>query len=278
MGFHINVWNMPRIQDYKHAKEIFNSKSVVRGENQSVRRLGDRYEKEKWLRQEILDGIEVYTAGYYDTDLVRFYPTHKEITLGSYPSSSTQYFVEYISGLGLYPFEHKRYVPAPFTRSPLVKNHQIECFINQRGDKFYMNASDWYKLDYHNEPINPEQFEAPVKYGFDVRQMKELRLPYKKLLKYADTMLKLNSEGIENDEKLSEQVSVYRDRILDLFADEDKTYLSYYHLLRQCQHHKWNGKEYDTRCNIGMIKRYLDKQIKLENPQVLVEVQPATSV
>ena len=278
MGFHINVWNMPRIQDYKHAKEIFNSKSVVRGENQSVRRLGDRYEKEKWLRQEILDGIEVYTAGYYDTDLVRFYPTHKEITLGSYPSSSTQYFVEYISGLGLYPFEHKRYVPAPFTRSPLVKNHQIECFINQRGDKFYMNASDWYKLDYHNEPINPEQFEAPVKYGFDVRQMKELRLPYKKLLKYADTMLKLNSEGVENDEKLSEQVSVYRDRILDLFADEDKTYLSYYHLLRQCQHHKWNGKEYDTRCNIGMIKRYLDKQIKLENPQVLVEVQPATSV
>jgi hypothetical protein len=269
---------MPRIQDYKHAKEIFESKTVVRGENQSVRRLGDRYEREKWLRQEILDGIEVYTAGYYDTDLVRFYPTHKEITLGSYPSSSTQYFVEYISGLGLYPFEHKRYVPAPFTRSPLVKNHQIECFINQRGDKFYMNASDWYKLDYHNEPINPEQFEAPVKYGFDVRQMKELRLPYKKLLKYADTMLKLNSEGIENDEKLSEQVSVYRDRILDLFADEDKTYLSYYHLLRQCQHHKWNGKEYDTRCNIGMIKRYLDKQIKLENPQVLVEVQPATSV
>jgi hypothetical protein len=278
MGFHINVFNMPRINDYKHAKEIFSSKTVVRGENQSIRRIGDRYEREKWLRQEILDGIEVYTAGYYDTDLVRFYPTHKEITLGSYPSSSTQYFVEYISGLGLYPFEHKRYVPAPFTRSPLVKNHQIECFINQRGDKFYMNASDWYKLDYHNEPINPEQFEAPVKYGFDVRQMKELRLPYKKLLKYADTMLKLNSEGIENDEKLSEQVSVYRDRILDLFADEDKTYLSYYHLLRQCQHHKWNGKEYDTRCNIGMIKRYIDKQIKLENPQVLVEVQPATSV
>ena len=269
---------MPRIETYDKAKEVFESKTAVRGENQSVRRIGDRYEREKWLRQEILDGIEVYTAGYYDTDLVRFYPTHKEITLGSYPSSSTQYFVEYISGLGLYPFEHKRYVPAPFTRSPLVKNHQIECFINQRGDKFYMNASDWYKLDYHNEPINPEQFEAPVKYGFDVRQMKELRLPYKKLLKYADTMLKLNSEGIENDEKLSEQVSVYRDRILDLFADEDKTYLSYYHLLRQCQHHKWNGKEYDTRCNIGMIKRYIDKQIKLENPQVLVEVQPATSV
>jgi len=273
MGFHINVFNMPRITDYKHAKEIFNSKTVVRGENQSVRRLGDRYEKEKWLRQEILDGIEVYTAGYYDTDLVKFYPTHKEITLGSYPSSSTQYFVEYIAGLGLYPFEHKRYVPAPFTRSPLVKNNQIECYINQLGDKFYMNAHDWYKLDYHNEPINPEQFEKPVKYRFDASQMRELRLPYKKLLKYADTMLKLNTDGFENDEKLSELVSVYSDRVLDLFADEEQTYLSFYHLVRQTQHSRWTGSGgYVSYVNIGMIKRYIDKQIKLDNPQVLVEV------
>jgi hypothetical protein len=273
MGFHINVFNMPRITDYKHAKEIFNSKTVVRGENQSVRRLGDRYEKEKWLRQEILDGIEVYTAGYYDTDLVKFYPTHKEITLGSYPSSSTQYFVEYIAGLGLYPFEHKRYVPAPFTRSPLVKNNQIECYINQLGDKFYMNAHDWYKLDYHNEPINPEQFEKPVKHKFDASQMRELRLPYKKLLKYADTMLKLNTDGFENDEKLSELVSVYSDRVLDLFADEEQTYLSFYHLVRQTQHSRWTGSGgYVSYVNIGMIKRYIDRQIKLDNPQVLVEV------
>jgi hypothetical protein len=272
MGFHINVYNMPRINDYKHAKEIFNSKTVVRGENQSVRRLGDRYEKEKWLRQEILEGIEVYTAGYYDTDLVRFYPTHKEITLGSYPSSSTQYFVEYIAGLGLYPFEHKRYVPAPFTRSPLVKNNQIECYINNSHGRYDMNADDWYKLDYNNKPIDESQFEKPVKYRFDASQMRELRKPYKKLLKYADTMLKLNSEGVENDEKLSEQVSVYRDRLLELFADEDKTYLSYYHLLRQCQHRRWLSSGYFYHCNIGMIKRYIDRQIKLENPQVLVEV------
>ena len=92
MGFHINVYNMPRIETYDRAKEDFDSRTVVRGESQSVRRLGDRYEKEKWIRKDMIDGIEVYVAGYYDTDLVRFYPTHKEITLGSYPSLSTQYF------------------------------------------------------------------------------------------------------------------------------------------------------------------------------------------
>jgi hypothetical protein len=272
MGFHINVYNMPRITDYKHAKEIFNSKTAVRGENQSVRRLGDRYEKEKWLRQEILEGIEVYTAGYYDTDLVKFYPTHKEITLGGYPSRSTEYFVDYIGGVNLSDFQHKDYVPAPFTRSPLVKNNQIECRIYLNDEHYHMNARDWYSITYDNKPVYPEQFEKPVRYCFDAKQMRELRLPYKKLLKYADTMLKLNSEGVENDEKLSEQVSVYRDRLLELFADEDKTYLSYYHLLRQCQHRRWLSSGYFYHCNIGMIKRYIDKQIKLENPQVLVEV------
>jgi hypothetical protein len=290
MGFHINVYNMPRISDYKHAKDIFESRTAVRGENQSVRRLGDRYEKEKWLRQEIQDGIEVYVAGYYDTDLVRFYPTHKEITLGAYPSRSTQYFLSYIGGVYIYEFDHKKYVPAPFTRSPLVKNNQIECIVGLDRNDYHINARDWYAITYDNKPMYPEQFEKPVKYRFDARQMRELRLPYKKFLKYADTMLKLsNNEGVEHDEALSKQVNELTqfkgiEGMLNLFADEDKTYLSYYYALRQCSRSIWLGasatgnSRYSYRCNIGMIKRWLDKNIKLENPQVLVEVQPATSV
>lgn len=281
MGFHINVWNMPRISDYKHAKEVFNSKTVVRGENQSVRRLGNRYEKEKWLRQEIQDGVEVYIAGYYDTDLVRFYPTHKEITLGGYPSTSTQYFVEYIGGVNLYQFEHKRYVPAPFTRSPMVKNHQIECYMTQSGERLCMNASDWYKLDYEQMPIDKNQFEKPVKYRFDASQMRELRKPYKKFLKYADTMLKLNNNvGLENDDEIDRQVrplTQYKgnEGVLNLLADEDKTYLAYYYMVHKTQHRNWSTDSY--RVNIGMIKRFLDKMIKLENPQVLLEVEPVTN-
>jgi len=274
MGFHINVFNMPRIQDYKHAKEIFNSKTVVRGENQSIRRIGDRYEREKWLRQEILDGIEIYTAGYYDTDLVRFYPTHKEITLGSYPSTSTQLFVEYIAGLGLYPFEHKRYVPSPFTRSPMVKNSQIECFLNQCGDKFYMNADDWYKLDYNNQPLNSEQFEKPVKYSFDASQMRELRKPYKDTIKYIDTLLKLNNNtGMEIDKEMGDKLDAYGDDKLKMLRDDNNRYLAMYYLCTRTQHHRWLGNgQYDKTVNIGMIKRYIDKMIKIDNPQVLVEV------
>jgi len=287
VGFHINVYNMRRIGNYTEAQEYFKNTKAVRGENQSVRRLGDRYEKEKWLRQEIKDGVEVYVAGYYDTDLVRYYPTHKEITLGGYPSTSTEYFVSYMGGVALYPFEHKKYVPAPFTRSPMVKNNQIECYINNRYGRYDLNAYDWYKFDYEGKPLDETQFETPVKYKFDASQMRELRKPYKKLLKYADTMLKLNDEGVEVDEELQKQVLPFTqykggEGVLSMFADEDKTYLSYYHLVRQTQHRRWSyggsSNKYIHYVNIGMIKRFLDKLIKLENPQVLVEVQPATSV
>jgi hypothetical protein len=273
MGFHINVYNMPRINDYKHAKEIFNSKTAVRGESQSVRRLGDRYEKEKWLRQEIQDGIEVYIAGYYDTDLVRFYPTHKEITLGGYPSTSTEYFVGYIGGLSLYPFEHKKYVPAPFTRSPLVKNNQIECSVYLHGEHRYMNSSDWYSIGYDNKPIYPEQFEKAVEYKFDASQMRELRKPFKDTLKYIDTILKLNNNtGMENDKELDNKVRAYGDNILNLLVDGGNRYLAMYYLCRRTQHQRWNSNGYEHHVNIGMIKRYVDKMIKLDNPQVLVEV------
>ena len=164
MGFHINVHNMPRIETYEQAKREFDSRKVVRGENQSVRRLGDRYEKEKWMRKEIQDGIEVYIAGYYDTDLIRFYPTHKEITLGGYPSTSTEYFVNYIGSLSLRSFEHKEYVPAPFTKSPLVANSDIVCSVGYHDS--YINAYDWYKFDYDNKPIS-DNFLKPKKYKFD---------------------------------------------------------------------------------------------------------------
>jgi hypothetical protein len=280
MGFHINVYTMSRIDDYKHAKEIFNNKTAVRGENQSVRRLGDRYEKEKWLRQEIIDGIEVYIAGYYDTDLVRFYPTHKEITLGRYPSRSTQFFVEYIGGVNLYDFEHKDYVPAPFTRHPMVKNNQIECVVDLDRERYYINARDWYAITYDNKPIYPEQFEKPVRYCFDASQMRELRKPYKDTIKYIDSLLKLNNNtGMEKEKELEDKVDAYGDNKLEILLNDDDRYLAMYFLCQRTQHHRWvSSGHYDKTVNIGMIKRYVDKLIKLENPQVLVEVQPATSV
>ena len=274
MGFHINVYNMPRIETYDEAKKVFNSKTLVKGEQKSIRRLGDRYEKEKWIRQEMQDGVESYVAGYYNTDLVRFYPTHKEITLGGYPSTSTQYFVEYIGRVSLNLFEHKRFVPTPYTRSPMVKNNQIECYLVVMGARKHMNASDWYRLNYDNIPLNEEQFETPVNYKFDAGQMRELRLPYKTLLKYIDTMLKLNNEGMETNKVLDNEIRGWEGNKLHCLAQESNMYQSYYYLVNRTQTYRWANSNRVYYSNMGMIKRYLDKLIKLSNPQVLVELKP----
>ena len=275
MGFHINVWNMPRLETYDKAREYFIKTSAVRGEDQSVRRLGDRYEKEKWLRQEILDGIEVYTAGYYNTDLVRFYPTHKEITLGGYPSVSTQYFVEYQARVNLSALEHKRYVPAPFTKTPLVANNSIECMLNNDPDKC-LDAKSWYRINYDGT-MDDSQFLKPRKYVIDNKQMRELRKPFRNLLKYIDTLVKLNNEGVQKNNDLENQIRSYQGNILDLLVDENNMYLGYYHLVSRTQHSRWVSQgNYTLYVNTGMVKRYLDKLIKLSNPQVLVEVVKPT--
>ena len=280
MGFHINEYSMPRLGTYEQAKEYFNNNAPVRGENKSIRRLGDRYAREKWLRQEIKDGVEVYIAGYYNTDLVRFYPTHKEITLGGFPSYSTKRFVERIASLWLVEFDHKKYVPAPFTRQPNVVNNEIECMLSQARGYSCMDAYSWYRLDYDNNiEIDHTQFITPKKFKVDNKQMRELRKPYRTLIKYIDTIIKLGNAGVESDQKLSDQIPEGHGRILEMMKHESNMYLSHYYLLRQTQHRVyWNAGTGDKfHVTIGMVKRYLDKIIKLENPQVLVEVEPVTN-
>lgn len=280
MGFHINEYSMPRLGTYEEAKKYFNNNAPVRGENKSIRRLGDRYAREKWLRQEIQDGIEVYVAGYYKTDLVKFYPTHKEITLGGYPSYSTKRFVERISGEWLVEFEHKNYVPAPFTRQPNVVNNDIECMLSVNG-YHCMDAYTWYRIDYdHN--TDAEQYIKPKKFKIDTSLMRELRKPYRNLVKYIDTIIKLGNAGVESDEALTKQLPEYNngyENILEFMKHESNMYLSHYYMIKQTQHRiYWNagtGDKYHV--TIGMVKRFLDKMLKLENPQILVEVEPVTN-
>jgi len=278
VGFHINEYSMPRLGTYEQAKEYFNNNAPVRGENKSIRRLGDRYAREKWLRQEIKDGIETYVAGYYRTDLVRFYPTHKEITLGGYPSYSTKRFVERISGEWLVEFEHKRYVPAPFTRQPNVVNNEIEGMLSMKNGYHCMDAYSWYRVEYDGN-TNAEQYIKPKKFKVDPAQMRELRKPYKNLIKYVDTIIKLGNAGVESDQKLTDQIPEGHGRILEMMKHEDNMYLAHYYLLKNTQHRVyWNAGTGDKfHVTIGMVKRFLDKIIKLENPQVLVEVEPVTN-
>jgi hypothetical protein len=122
--------------------------------------------------------------------------------------------------------------------------------------------------------MDDSQFMKPRKYMVDSKQMRELRKPYKTLLKYIDTLLKLNNEGIEKNNDIDNQIRAYEGSILEFLAQESNMYQGYYHLVNRTQNYRWSNSNRVYYSNMGMIKRYLDKLIKLSNPQVLVEVKP----
>jgi hypothetical protein len=213
--------------------------------------------------------------------LVRFYPTHKEITLGGYPSYSTKRFVERISGEWLVEFEHKRYVPAPFTRQPNVVNNDIEGMLSMKNGYHCIDAYSWYRVEYDGK-TNAEQYIKPKKFKVDNALMRELRKPYRNLIKYVDTIIKLGNAGVDSDDAIIKQLPEYHkgyENILEFMKHENNMYLAHYYLIKQTQHrvywHASTGDKYHV--TIGMVKRFLDKMLKLENPQVLVEVEPVTN-
>jgi hypothetical protein len=108
--------------------------------------------------------------------------------------------------------------------------------------------------------------------------MRDLRKPYKTLLKYIDTMLKLNNEGMEKNNDIDNQIRAYEGGILEFLVQESNMYQGYYHLVNRTQSYRWSNSNRMYYSNMGMVKRYLDKLIKLSNPQVLVEVKPTNKV
>jgi CO dehydrogenase/acetyl-CoA synthase epsilon subunit len=78
---------------------------------------------------------------------------------------------------------------------------------------------------------------------------------------------------MEIDKEMGDKLDAYGDDKLKMLRDDNNRYLAMYYLCTRTQHHRWLGNgQYDKTVNIGMIKRYIDKMIKIDNPQVLVEV------
>ena len=279
---------MPVIKTFEQAKKEFQSRTAVRGQPHSVRRLGDRYEKEKWLKQEMLEGVEVYIAGYYDTELVRYYPTHMEFSLGGYPSLSTKLFIQgltyTISFWKYYPDDH---VPRPFSHEA---NKDIESRVTLyaiRGiaDR-HIDSRSWYKVYYDKRFDDNDNYLTPKKFKVDRKLMKEITREYQPFLKYADSMSKLNNDYI-TDEATQKYINTQTmnnknslaNIILNSALDESQWWYAYYALARQTYSSVFNpsNREWEGKITIRGMKNYLYNELKKNSPQVLVEVKPETN-
>ena len=284
MGFHINTSNMPVIKTFDQAKKEFQSRTAVRGQPHSVRRLGDRYEKEKWLKQEMLEGIEVYVAGYYNSELVRYYPTHMEFSLGGYPSLSTKLFIQgltyTVSFWNYYPDD---YVPKPFSHEA---NKAIETRVTLYGKSLeadrHIDKDSWYKVYYDERFDDNDNYITPKKFKVDRKRMKEITHRYQPFLKYADSLIKLNSDYINDDEATSKYINTQTmngknslaNLILNSALQESEWWYAYYALARQTYSSVFNhnNREWERNLTIRGMKNYIYNELKKNSPQVLVEV------
>jgi hypothetical protein len=278
---------MPVIKTFEQAKKEFQSRTAVRGQPHSMRRLGGRYEKEKWLKQEMLEGVEVYIAGYYDTELVRYYPTHMEFSLGGYPSLSTKLFIQgltYTISFGKYYADD--YVPKPFSHEA---NKDIESRVTLyaiRGiaDR-HIDKDSWYKVYYDKRFDDNDNYLTPKKFKVDRKLMKEITREYQPFLKYADSMSKLNNDYI-TDEATQKYINTQTmnnknslaNIILNSALDESQWWYAYYALARQTYSSVFNpsNREWEGKITIRGMKNYLYNELKKNSPQVLVEVEPET--
>jgi len=278
---------MPVIKTFDQAKREFQSRTAVRGQPHSVRRLGDRYEKEKWLKQEMLEGIEVYVAGYYNSELVRYYPTHMEFSLGGYPSLSTKLFIQgltyTISFWNYYPDD---YVPKPFSHEA---NKAIETRVTLYGKSLeadrYIDKDSWYKVYYDERFDDNDNYITPKKFKVDRKRMKEITHRYQPFLKYADSLIKLNSDADTiRDEATSKYIREHRADnfvstwVLQSALQESEWWYVYYELARETYSSVFNStnREWEGKLTIRGMKHYIYNELKKNSPQVLVEVKPET--
>ena len=279
---------MPIIKTFDQAKKEFQSRTAVRGQPHSVRRLGDRYEKEKWLKQEMLEGVEVYIAGYYDTELVRYYPTHMEFSLGGYPSLSTKLFIQGLTyTISFWNYYADDYVPKPFSHEA---NKAIETRVTLYGKSLeadrHIDKDSWYKVYYDERFDDNDNYITPKKFKVDRKRMKEITHRYQPFLKYADSLIKLNSDYINDDEATSKYINTQTmngknslaNLILNSALQESEWWYAYYALARQTYSSVFNhnNREWERNLTIRGMKNYIYNELKKNSPQVLVEVKPET--
>lgn len=187
MAYHIDTHHLPRIYGYDHAKRIFDSITPIRGGDQSVRRLGKRSDANKWIKHEIREGVDVFIAGLYSTDVVTFYPSHYEIYMGGWDSMSTRKFIEAIQGMWCSSIRESDYIPKGYS-------NLNEATVMYAGHP--ISASHKYKFDYDHKPLSP--LLSLQKYKVNRKKMNAVRREFKSFVTYMETMDGLQDTKLEN--------------------------------------------------------------------------------
>jgi len=260
MAFHIDTHDMPYIVSYDEARSIYNRTSIVKNDHESMRRLGKRKNKNKWIRQEMRDGVEYYVAGLHDTGLIYFYPTHMEITMGGWNTLSTKAFISKVANVSIRAYERSKYVPKGYI--PMDEPH-LAYFLNGYG----INCNDKYRFKYNGMPMDIERHPEPIKYRVNRKVIAELRNKYQPFYQYVKTMYNLHGDGVPDAETYKGYI--FDDVMKEIHA-ENKWWECYVSLAHRASVYEWTptGHRKHVRRYYDMLD-IVEMGIRRHNPQVL---------
>jgi hypothetical protein len=263
MAFHIDASVLPRILSYNHARELFHDITPIRGGDQSVKRLGNRNDATKWLRHEIRDGVDVFVAGFHNSNIVEYHPTHYNISMCGWNTLSTQLFITAITGSGCYGVRSSELVPRGF-------DAHVNADATYNGYGIY--ASERYAFDYVDTPM--QEMPRIKKYKVNRKRMNEVRKIAKPFYEYIDAMGNLMGEEIDGD--VTYYQSDYRNpsRVVEDLPNEYVWWDMFNAVawMKQGRHYDYKtGKQHYYR-SVKAMKDWIDDALKANNPQVLDEV------
>lgn len=267
MAYHIDTHHVPRIYGYQDVKDLFDRLTPIRGGDQSLRRIAKRNDASKWLEHEIKDGIDIYTAGLHNSGLVKFYPTHYEITMDGYGTTSTMLFITAITGKLCTGIPTRDYIPQGFSEILMEAAHSYNGYP--------IHTSSRYKFDYEHKPLDLDAHPKLVKYKVNRKRMNEVRKVAKPFYEYIDAMSNLLDSEIRDvdDNRTNYWDNPYRytpNLVADL-ENQDKWWDMFQCLAWQTQSSKYDyimGRTVHTR-DVNAMKHKIDTELKLSSPHVL---------
>ena len=260
MGYYIDTSYLPRLRSYEEAQSEFNILKPVRGAQENMRRLAKRSDQHKWIKHEIRDGIDVYITGLYSTELIAFYPTHREISVGGWWTMSTKEFIWKVGNIMMANYSSRAYVPAGF-----MDTNEVNGFING----YPIKVNETYKFNYQGEALEPQKHPKLTKYKINRKKMNEARKPYQPFIEYVKTMNNLIHETTD----ISEYQSDSRLSISSVVDEGESVYWEMYrNIAREATHRNWYSNNFSWKRDDKAMMNIIDGMIKSKSQYVLEEV------
>ena len=270
MAFSIDTHNLPWIPNYEAAVKEFEKHTPIRGGDKSVRRIANRKDDTKLLIEEIRDGVRVYKARLWRTDLIVYYPTHYEISMGGWATMSTFKFLNTVSPSRLNAESDRLYVPQDFVTD-----------FNRHGYYYYadvpVTSNEVFKFAYGTDrPLEPERHPVYTRYKLNRKALNAVYKDYRPFMAYAKTLMGLtetNTTDVGDTESMYMALTRF-DRNIKLVrgaqetADLAEWFKVFEALVYANRKIQWTPNRVWV-CHESDIMRDLRRRIKRTNPQVL---------